>query len=72
MKYNLGDRFIVNNLEGRVSFVNSKGDAYLVPVKDKLEYNGEKLLMGCVFAVLNNKGLDGKGNKAQSIKCGAI
>lgn len=74
MSYHLNDKFILNGVECYVALINGKRDAYLVPEADE-ENNGNKLYAGCVFAVINDKGLDKDGNKAISVanvECGAV
>ena len=75
MKYHIGDKFLIADIEAKVAFVSSSGKAYLVPEQDGLEYETQKTLIGVVFTVLDIKGVDKLGNRAIVINnsvCGAV
>ena len=61
MKYAIGDRFILNEIEGFVAFIDRNNHAYLTPEEDIPDQGVYK---GLVFAVIDNKGKDCNGNKA--------
>lgn len=61
MKYRIGDRFVLNEIEGIVAFVDSRGYAYLTPEEDS---PGERIFKGLVFAILDKKGRDANGTRA--------
>lgn len=67
MLYQLADTFILNDIECKVSFIDTRGYAYLTPVYDCTNNNGDKLFAGLVFAVADRKGRDLKtGEKIHS------
>lgn len=76
MKYNRGDKFVLKGIECKVAFVNAEGHAYLSPVYDAEEYNGQKTYIGCVFTIIDIKGKDKLGNRAYALpindSCGAV
>ncbi len=75
MKYNVGDKLLLAGIECQVALVNVYGQAYLTPAHDGDDYNNQKTYIGLVFAVINERGKDKLGNKAQSIAnydCGAV
>ena len=62
MKYTLGDKFIVKNIECEVKYINN-GKAWVFPLED-LDFNGKRYLACACFEVLDEKGIDSTGNKA--------
>jgi len=64
MMYHLEDLFIINEIECKVSFVNTEGYAYLTPLYDDIKHG---IFKGLVCSILNKQGKDSKGNKAQAI-----
>lgn len=77
MKYSLGDKFIVNGVEGTVAYIND-GKAWLVPciLEDNEDsFDGKPLLKGVVFTKIDSVGLSNKGDKAYPIvntECQAV
>jgi hypothetical protein len=67
MKYNVGDRLLLAGIECRVSLVSAYGSAYLKPEEDGDIYDGEKVLAGLVFAVVDVTGKDKFGNKIKNL-----
>lgn len=76
MLYQLGDIFVLNNLEVKVSFINSQGEAYVAPVDDEDTQSHTRHLRGLVVGILDRHGRDKKtGTKALSVNtsaCGAV
>lgn len=75
MRYHLGDKFIVQGVEGEVAFINSAGYAYISPSTDGDFYDNKKTYIGLVFAVLDVKGRDRFGERALTVNnsnCGAV
>lgn len=75
MIYNLGDKFILASIECKVGFINAAGKAYLLPESDGDTYNNQFTYVGCVFAIIDQKGKDFLGNKAIPVtnkECGAV
>jgi len=75
IKYKEGDRVIIDGIEAEVCAISRSGYAYLVPLNDGDLYHSEYTLKGVVFAILNTKGKDRYGKRAQSMiktNCGAV
>jgi hypothetical protein len=75
MKYTVGQKFMLCGIECSVALVNSKGWAYLAPETEGEEYNNGKTLIGVVFAIANEDGVDRLGNTIvclNNVVCGAV
>lgn len=75
MKYQIGDRFLLGDIECVVSFVDRNDFGYLTTEYDGEDYNNRKTLIGLVFTKINPKGYDELGNKVVAVnkaKCGAV
>lgn len=78
MKYHVGDKFIVNGVEGIVKYVNN-GYAWLFPLQDQISFensfNGSQLMSGLAFAKLDEKGRLSDGTRAFAVintECAAV
>ncbi len=74
MLYSIGDKFLVQGIECEVKYVNNK-KAWVAPIEDTEFENGKKLLKCITIEVLDEKGRDSKGNKAQVLnnsECQAV
>ena len=75
MKYQIGDKFLLDDIECKVAHISNNEQAYLVPLYDGGTYNNIPLWRGLVFAIINKKGYDTLGNKVVSLPrkdCGAV
>lgn len=73
MIYHIGDKFLVNNIESKVIFINNE-NAWVAPTEDII-IKGVKYYTFCAFEMLNEKGIDSNGKRAKVInnkECGAI
>lgn len=64
MKYHEGDKFLLEDIECYVGFVNAHGKAYLIPKEDGGYFGGEPVRKGVVFAILGPNGRDKHGIRA--------
>lgn len=78
MNYHIGDRFLVEETQGRVCYINN-GNAWLSPVsidQESSSFRGKPLFLGLAFAKLNSKCFMPDGTKAYPVvtptACGAI
>lgn len=62
MKYQIGDKFVVDYIECEVIFTNC-GKAWVAPLEDIRIYE-DHYLKNVSFEVLDEKGRDSKGRKA--------
>jgi hypothetical protein len=67
MRYKVGDKFVLQGVEGTVRLVNAKGCAYLASDTSGDVYNNERILSNVVFAILDSSGVDKHGKKAKAV-----
>lgn len=75
MKYHIGDKLILCEIECTVGFIDGDNRAYLFPDHDGDTYDKGSTYIGCAFATIDSKGRDKLGNKAMTIinqDCGAV
>lgn len=75
MIYNIGDKFLVKNVLCEVRFVN-QNKAWVAPVENDVDYLTGRFYQTCTtFDVLDEKGCDTSGNRAQAVHnkdCAAV
>ncbi len=66
MKYQIGDRFLVQGIPCEIKYINND-KAWVFPLDVEEQGNGNTLNPCIAFEVINKKGLDSKGNKVYSL-----
>lgn len=71
MKYSIGDKFVIEGVEGEVKYINA-GKAWLAPIIDhdyEDTFRGQPLIKAVTFAMIDENGKMKDGTIAHCMVC---